>query len=86
MQADTWFPVEDEAMKQTLDTMFDKSFDVFRCVVENFCSKDNPELVKKVNEFCKVRKEKMKTIHMPSKDGFNCIVHNDSWCNNFMFK
>ena len=86
MQSDTWYSVEDESMKETLDTMFDKSFDVFRAIVEEFCNDNDPELVKRVNDFCKVRKERMKAVHVPSRDGFNCIVHNDSWCNNFMFK
>ena len=22
----------------------------------------------------------------PKEDGFNCLIHNDAWCNNFMFK
>ena len=86
MVSDTWIPVEPDEMPPAAAALFDNFFEVFKLIVEDTCSKSDPELVKKVNAFSKIRNEKMAPIHVPSKDGFNCIVHNDSWCNNFMFK
>ena len=60
-------------------------------VLEDQVAKGNPEidedLVKRLKAFNDVYWEKFIGPHAERKeDGFNCIIHNDSWCNNIMFK
>ena len=76
--SDTWIPVDMDDMHPVAAAIFENFFEVFRLIVEDTCSKSDPDLVKKVNAFSKIRKERTDPIHIPSKHGFNCIVHNDS--------
>lgn len=86
MVSDTWIPVEPSEMPPEASAIFMNTFEIFRLIVEDSCSDSDPNLVKKFNAFSKVWMEKMAPVHVPSKEGFNCIIHNDAWGNNFMFK
>ena len=88
MVSDTWIPVDPAQMPPSAQAVFMNAFEVFRLVVEDSCAQSDPGLVQKFNAFSQGGEWplKMGAVHVPSKEGFNCIVHNDSWCNNFMFK
>ena len=58
---------------------------LFAEIIEEHCQ-DNPGLIQKVKDFCSVRKEVCDNIHITHEEKFNCIIHNDAWCNNFMFR
>ena len=46
---------------------------------------DDQDLIQRVVKFGDNRQERTDAVH-PAKDGaFNCLIHNDAWCNNFLF-
>ncbi len=85
--SETWFRKGSEQLEEQTEQMFAGIFASFTTIVEEFCH-DNPGLVDKLKEFNTVRKKRVDNIHRPAEDvkGFNCMLHNDSWCNNFLFK
>ena len=58
---------------------------LFAEIIAEHC-KNNPSLVKKVQDFCSVRKEICDKVRKINEEKFNCMIHNDAWCNNFMFR
>jgi hypothetical protein len=66
----------DEFRKSMYETMTD--------VIAENCT-DNPVLVKKVKDFGAIWRNRIDKIYR-TEGVFNCIIHNDTWGNNFMFK
>ena len=54
-------------------------------MIEAVVGDDDRDLVSKVKAFAAVRKDKLTVAHK-AKGKFLCVLHNDAWCNNFMFK
>ena len=48
-------------------------------------SSDDPDLVHRVRDFGKCSKGRINDVNN-NMGKFSCLVHNDAWCNNFLFK
>ena len=46
---------------------------------------EDQDLIDRVKAFTQTRKEKHDPVHWP-QGKFNCILHNDFWFNNMMFR
>ena len=84
MTSQSWFNQESQEMKEMMTMMFDSTFGNYLAVLDKFL--DDRSLLTKVQEFNKIRAEKVEAVHAPKEGGFNTLLHNDAWCNNFMFK
>ena len=74
-------------LKHTLDQMFTDYHNSFVAIARDLWTGD-PSVIRKLEAFGTVRKDRVGAIHRLAEDGkgINCILHNDSWCNNFLFK
>lgn len=84
MTNDAWFNNETQEMKEMMTMIFDSTFANYMAVLDKYM--DDEALMTKVREFNKIRAAKVEAIHPPKEGGFNCLLHNDAWCNNFMFR
>ena len=59
-------------------------------VLESEYGEEEPELLEKAKRFFEGNEQglldKLSDVHFSKEDGFRCLVHNDAWYNNFMFK
>lgn len=87
---DLWIPNGgSEAMDKTFEGVLASSYGSFVTAMESFLDREEfPDLPLKLKQFDKVRVETAKRAHRTEQGegSFNCILHNDAWCNNFMFK
>ena len=72
-------------MNTILETLFQNCDVIMGTVMEENLQHSHPEVVKKVKEFPKKRKDVLAEINMPNGK-FNVIIHNDAWTNNFMYR
>ena len=54
-------------------------------VVEELVGDSDSDLVNRVKKFAKERKKRLVKVHK-AEGKFLTILHNDAWCNNFMFR
>ena len=73
-----------ERQQELMDTMFETFYKTFEAMMEVFL--DDKKNLERVKLFGKGLIELMAKVHKPSDNGFNCLIHNDAWINNFMFK
>ena len=57
----------------------------FVAALEELVGDSDSDLVAKVRKFAGERKSKLVKVHK-AEGKFLTILHNDAWCNNFMFK
>lgn len=84
MNAPGWVLIESEQMAAMGEMMLDRTMALFAEVAEA-ASEEDSDLPRRLKEFEATRKERFLSCHEP-RGGFNCLLHNDAWCNNFMFR
>ena len=84
LNSQSWFNLESKELKEMMSMMFDSTFENYLAILDKFL--DDRSLFAKVQDFNKVRSEIVEAVHAPKEGGFNTLLHNDAWCNNFMFK
>jgi thiamine kinase-like enzyme len=60
------------------------TFDVLVQVVKKFGGDD--DLTRKFVRSSETIVKQLLETHVVSEGEFNCLLHNDAWCNNFMFR
>ena len=85
MIGSTWIPMENKGMIELLENFFETVHKINVAIVEEHCQ-DDPELIRKLKAFGATRQQRINAVHVPQEKGFNCVVHNDAWINNFMFR
>ena len=73
-----------DIQQDLVDTMSETFYKTFETMMEAFL--EDKENLERVKRFGKVRKEHVAKVNKPSETGFNCLIHNDAWINNFMFR
>ena len=65
------------------ENMFKSNEFITLSVLEEF--EEDKQVIEKFKEFLPKRKEIIENLQI-AQGNFNVILHNDAWCNNFMFK
>ena len=76
--------MENKDMIALSENFFETVHKINVAIVEEHCS--SAELVRKLKAFGATRQDRINAVHVPPEKGFNCVVHNDAWINNFMFR
>ena len=84
LNCEQWCNTETQEMKEMMSLMFDSTFSNYLAILDKYL--DDKELLAKLHEFNKVREKTVDAMQLPSKGGFNCLLHNDAWCNNIMYR
>ena len=83
LNTQNWFSEANDLMTESMDYMVNSYNHVFTMILEQHC--EDKDLAQRAQKFEEKSKAILEKIHKP--DGkFNCIIHNDAWCNNFLFK
>ena len=81
---------QNENMDRTFEGMIRNSCEVLLSILESDHGEEEPELYEKAKKFFDKSDmslmDRVSTCHVPKEEGFSCLVHNDAWYNNFMFK
>ena len=80
-----WFSTKNVEMSEMMEMMMASNDATFADVLEAVVKEDDAHLVQKVKDFAPRRKDLLKTAHR-AEGKFVVVLHNDAWCNNFMFK
>jgi hypothetical protein len=81
---DSWLPAETKEMEEKNDKEILFGVDLMLSILKKY-SKDT-ELTEKVVKFRDHLLKSVKGAIASKKDAFNCLLHNDAWCHNFMFR
>lgn len=82
MNTKGWVENNNPTVDEMVDKMNRDNNTLYARIIKEFGTET---LYQKFNSFKDHAKEKIDEIHKP-KGNFNCIIHNDPWCNNFLFK
>ncbi len=70
----------------TISRAFLSSSDsAFKAIIEEHLKDRRPDLVRRVQAFVERNGSRLERLH-DVRAPFSCIIHNDAWTNNFLFK
>jgi hypothetical protein len=82
--SDAWFAANSDEMKKKMNDNYVFCCEFLKRAVTEYS--DDDDLTARVENFApNVVSATNNAIRTRSED-FNCLIHNDAWCNNFMFK
>ena len=77
--------MENKELADMMEMMMSNNDATFTASLEAVKGESDPDLVKKAKDFSSKRQELLDIAHKP-EGKFLVIIHNDAWCNNFMFR
>ncbi len=81
--SDKWIPADTPETEQENDNFFLFSMSLVATAVKEYTG--DKELTAKLEKFMARCIESTKACITTIEEDFNCLLHNDAWCNNFMF-
>ena len=82
---DNWFNYKNKDMADLMERIMSNNDVIFADGLEVVIGDTEPELVEKARKFAEKRKELLENAHK-RKGKFVVLLHNDAWCNNFLFR
>jgi len=86
MNHDFWYNNRDLAMSFVVNKLLECVDLAFATILEEHMGQVKPDLVKRVKNFRAKYGKKLTTLHKAKEGDFNCLIHNDAWTNNFMYR
>ena len=81
---DTWLPAENEEQKKRSEREMTFGYEVLTRLID--AHHPNRELAAKMVAFQPKHMTHLLAVTKTDPEEFNCLLHNDAWCHNFMFK
>jgi len=86
MNHDFWYNTNDQSMLFVVTMVLEAVDKAYLAIMEEHMEKVKPDLVKRVQQFKTKYGKKLFSLHKAKEGGFNCLIHNDAWTNNFMYR
>ncbi len=82
---DDWVSQRDKMMKMFLEAFLGSADTAFKAIIAEHLKEKRPDLVQRVMQFRERHGERLASLHN-AMGSFSCLIHNDAWTNNFLFK
>jgi hypothetical protein len=86
MNHDFWYNTSDQTMLFVVTLLLEAVDKAFVAIMEEHMGQTKPDLVKRVKGFKTKYGKKLQSLHKAKEGAFNCLIHNDAWTNNFMYR